>query len=256
MFLGLTKKIYQYLLKPVLFLIDPELVHVGLTSFGQQLGKSKFAKDFLRNNLVISNPAIKQKIKGIIFNSPVGLSAGFDYDAKLTQICGCLGFGFQSVGTITYNPYEGNPKPRLGRLPNSKSLMVNKGFKNLGALNIAAKLAKEKFDIPIGISLGRTNSANLNQEESVKDIIQAFKIFDEKKVKNAYFELNISCPNLSGKVTFYKSKYLHKLLGEIDKLKLKKPLFIKMPISNPDKEILEMLKVISKHSPAGVIIGN
>lgn len=256
MFLSLVKNSYQYLIKPILFSLDPEMVHVSLTTLGQLMGDNKLAKEFIKNNLVVSNPLIKQEIKGIKFNSPVGLSAGFDYDAKLTQISGALGFGFQTVGTITNKPFEGNPKPRLGRLPKSKSLMVNKGFKNLGAVNIAVKLSGKEFDIPIGISIGRTNSPSLNQTGSIKDIILAFQAFEEKKVKNAYYELNISCPNLSGNVTFYKSKNLEELLSAVDKLKLKKPLFVKMPISNPDKKILEMLKVISKHSPIGVIIGN
>ncbi len=256
MFSEIIKYGYQYLLKPVLFQFDPEMVHVAMTSFGEQLGEQKWAKKFLKNSLVISSPLISQTVAGIKFASPIGLSAGFDYDAKLTQISGSLGFGFQSVGTITNSPYEGNPKPRLGRLPESKSLMVNKGFKNLGAEKIASKLQKKTFDIPIGISIGRTNSDKLNQEESVNDIIAAFKKFEENKVKNAYYELNISCPNLMGDVTFYDPNKLDKLLLEVDKLELKKPIFIKMPISNTDKEILEMLKIIANHSPKGIIFGN
>lgn len=256
MFRRIIKYSYQYLLKPVLFQFDPEVVHVAMTSLGEQLGEQKWAKKYLKNNLVISSPLLSQTIAGIKFDSPIGLSAGFDYDAKLTQISGSLGFGFQSVGTITNQPYEGNPRPRLGRLPKSKSLMVNKGFKNLGAVIIASKLANKSFDIPIGISIGRTNSASLNQKMSVEDIIAAFKTFEKSKVKNAYYELNISCPNLKGAVTFYDPLKLDKLLSEIDKLKIKKPVFIKMPISNTDKEILSMMKVISKHSPAGVIFGN
>lgn len=256
MFRGIIKYSYQYLLKPVLFQFDPEVVHVAMTSLGEQLGKQKWAGKFLKNNLVVSSSLISQTVAGIKFDSPIGLSAGFDYDGKLTQISESLGFGFQSVGTITNKAYAGNPKPRLGRLPKSKSLMVNKGFKNLGAEKIASKLAEKTFDIPIGISIGRTNSASLNQEESVKDIIAAFKTFEKNKVKNAYYELNISCPNLMGNVTFYDPNKLDKLLSEIDKLKIKKPIFVKMPISNTDKEILSMLKVISKHSPVGVIFGN
>lgn len=256
MLITLTKYSYQYLLKPILFQFDPEGVHVAMTSFGEQLGKQKWARGLLANQLVKNYPSLSQNLAGIKFNSPIGLSAGFDYDAKLTQISGSLGFGFQTVGTITNNSYEGNPKPRLGRLPKSKSLMVNKGFKNLGAAAIAAKLAGKTFDIPIGISIGRTNSEALNQKESVDDIIQAFKAFENAQVKNSYYELNISCPNLKGTVTFYTPAKLDQLLKEIDKLKLKKPLFVKMPISSTDKEILAMLKVIAKHSPAGVIFGN
>jgi dihydroorotate dehydrogenase len=42
----------------------------------------------------------------------------------------------------------------------------------------------------------------------------------------------------------------------IDKLHLKKPVFIKMPIEKSDKEVLSMLSIIAKHSPQGVIFGN
>ncbi|OGE64881.1 hypothetical protein A3I48_01190 [Candidatus Daviesbacteria bacterium RIFCSPLOWO2_02_FULL_36_7] len=141
MFSEIIKYSYQYLLKPVLFQFDPEMVHVAMTSFGELLEEQKWAKNFLKNNLVVSSSLISQTAAGIKFNSPIGLSAGFDYDAKLTQISSSLGFGFQSIGTITNQAYEGNPKPRLGRLPKSKSLMVNKGFKNPGAEKIAAKLS-------------------------------------------------------------------------------------------------------------------
>jgi dihydroorotate dehydrogenase len=129
----------------------------------------------------------------------MGLAAGFDYEARLTQSLFPWGFGFQTVGTITNNPYEGNPRPMLGRLPKSKSLMVNKGFKNLGAETTAKKLKGLTFKIPVGISIGRTNSPKLTtQEESIKDILIAFRKFEKEKIKNAYYELNISCPNLYG----------------------------------------------------------
>ncbi len=256
MLITLTKYSYQYFLKPILFQFDPEGVHVVMTSFGEYLGEQKWAKSLLKKQLVKNYPSLSQTLAGIKFNSPLGLSAGFDYDAKLTQISGSLGFGFQSVGTITNNSYEGNSKPRLGRLPQSKSFMVNKGFKNLGAAAIASKLTGKTFDIPIGISIGRTNSAALNQQESVQDIVRAFKAFEKAGVQNAYYELNISCPNLKGAVTFYTPSKLDQLLKEVDKLKLKKPLFIKMPISSTDKEILAMLKIIANHCPKGIIFGN
>jgi dihydroorotate dehydrogenase len=170
-----------------------------------------------------------------------------------------MGFGFETVGTITNLPYKGNPKPRLGRLPKSKSLMVNKGFKSSGADFVSEMLSDKNFDIPVGISIGRTNCINLKtQKQSVADIVEAFKTFENAKVKNAYYELNISCPNLihAGSVSFYPPKNLEELLVAIDKLKLKKPVLIKMPIEKSDREVLAMLKVIAKHSPVGVIFGN
>jgi dihydroorotate dehydrogenase len=57
-------------------------------------------------------------------------------------------------------------------------------------------------------------------------------------------------------VSFYPIDNLRELLIAIDKLNLKKPVFVKMPIDKTDKEILSMLKEISEHKIAGVIFGN
>lgn len=248
---------YQHLAKPILFRFDAELVHQTATRTGEILGKSSLAKNFLSQIFSHKSEILRQNLCGIEFKNPVGLAAGFDYEARLTQILSSIGFGFQSVGTITNLPYEGNPKPRLGRLPNSKSLMVYKGFKNDGANSVIKKLINLNFPIPLGISIGRSNSKKLvNQKQSVKDIVSAFEKFEEAKIANQYYELNISCPNLFGFIDFYSPKKLKELLSAIDSLKIKKPIFVKMPIEKSDKETLLLLEAISKHSPKGVIFGN
>lgn len=248
--LGLIHLLYVYILKPFLFLLDPELVHVSLVRFGELVGNIPLG-------LTEKLPQLEQTFAGINFPFPVGLAAGFDYEARLTRSLSPWGFGFQSVGTITNSAYGGNPRPMLGRLPKSKSLMVNKGFKNLGATTTATRLAQLSFPIPIGISIGRTNSLSLTtQSASIADIISAFQHFEMAAVSNAYYELNISCPNLYGTITFYPPKNLDQLLTAVDKLKLTKPLFIKMPIDQTDAQVLAMLKVIAQHSPLGVIFGN
>src|SRR5690348_9323762 len=169
---------YRKLLKPFLFMLDPEAVHIAMTNFGEKLGKSRVVKKALNSLFTSNNSLLQQNIRGIDFANPIGLAAGFDYDAKLTQITPSIGFGMQSIGTITYQHYGGNATPRLGRLPKSKSLMVNKGFKNQGAGAIAKKLKNMNFAIPIGISIGRTNNQNLSQAASVVDIISTFKTFE------------------------------------------------------------------------------
>lgn len=248
--------LYQQGLKRVLFTQDPEKVHERMSANGELLGRLG-AGQLLKPIFVSNDLRLSQKICGIEFNSPIGLAAGFDYNAQLTQILFGLGFGFQSVGTITNLSYEGNGKPMLGRLPKSRSLMVNKGFKNYGAQIISEKLQNLDFKIPLGISIGRSNTLSLKtQKESIHDIITAFTIVEQHDVANSYYELNISCPNLKGDISFYPPKNLHELLSSIDGLKLSKPLFIKMPIELDDKELLSLVEVIVKHSPKGVIIGN
>lgn len=201
---------------------------------------------------------LQQKIAGITFDGPMGLAAGFDYEARLTQILPSIGFGFQTIGTITNLPYGGNPRPMLGRLPKSKSLMVNKGFKNDGAIKTAEKLKHLTFRIPVGISIGKTNGQKLKetQKTAIADILQAFEVFEKTNIKNAYYELNISCPNLFGNITFYPPKNLDELLSAVDGMKISKPIFIKMPINETDSQTLKMLEVISHHKITGVIFGN
>jgi len=254
-FLNLT---YQYISKPILFLIDSESIHEAMTSLGEIFGKSLLAKKIIAKLLQFTDPRLKQNLAGIAFNNPVGLSAGFDYEAKLTQLLPCLDFGFATVGTITHLPYEGNPKPRLGRLPKSHSIMVNKGFKNLGAKKIITKLKDLNFNFPLGVSIGRTNSPQLQTpKQGIKDIISAFILFEKAKVKNSYYELNISCPNLLGKeINFYSPADLTALLTAIDQLNIRKPIFIKMPIVKTNSEILEMLEIITKFNITGLIFGN
>ena len=250
--------LYKNILKYLLFLFDPEKVHESMTAFGEILGKSIFVKSISKSFLVKRDSVLEQKIAGINFNSPVGLAAGFDYQAQLHQILPSIGFGFGTIGTVTNIPYKGNPSPRLGRLPRSRSLMVNKGFKTVGTNAIVKKLKSVTFEYPVGISIGRSNSSKLKtQKKSIDDIVESFNIFEKANIKHSYYELNISCPNIiHGNISFYPKENLEKLLSAVDRLKLKRPVFVKMPIEKTDKETLQMLKVIAKHSPVGVIFGN
>lgn len=232
---------YRSVLKPLLFKTDAEKVHGFFTDLGEVLGKVTAYQ-------ALSDHTLSQTVAGIHFPNPVGLAAGFDYEAKLSQILPALGFGFGTVGTITNLPFAGNPKPRLGRLPKSQSLMVNKGFKNLGATATIAKLARQKFTFPVGVSLGT--------RQSQEDLVTAFKKFQAFDLPVNYYELNISCPNIAGGPNFYSSGSLEKLLKAVDELKISKPIFVKMPISEPDKDFLKMLAIITKHCPKGVVIGN
>lgn len=248
---------YQVVLKRIFFCIEPENIHSRMIKNGEMLGKSHVAKKVLSSVLVHDNRMLSQTIHRIEFRNPIGLAAGFDNDGHITQIIPSLGFGFGTVGTVTNQAYGGNPPPIMGRLPKSQSLMVNKGFKSSGAQVICKRLSELTFTIPVGISIGRSNVRTLkNEKESIRDIIKAFDVFEKAHVANAYYELNISCPNLFGNISFYPPKHLEELLKETDTLRLSKPMFIKMPIEKTNEEVLAMLDVIVRHRVPGIIIGN
>ncbi len=245
------------LLRPFIFLFDSEAAHTYFVSIGHWLGKHPRLRGWLKHLWLVENPILSQTIAGVNFINPVGLAAGFDYEAQLTDILPSIGFGFGTVGTITNEPSEGNPKPRLGRLIESRSLLVNKGFKNRGLDALIQEHQTSHFAIPIGLSIGKTNSKeSATQTEAVSDIVKSFTKSEKANLPFAYYELNISCPNLYGKIEFYSPTHLRELLTAITNLKLKKPVFIKMPISETNEAIRAMLEVISQFPVAGVIFGN
>lgn len=250
--------LYKLFGKPAFFIFDPEWVHDNAMRFGELFGKISLVRSFTSFLFRYQNAKLKQKIADISFQNPIGLAAGYDYEAAFPQILPSIGFGFETIGTITNHASEGNSKPRLGRLPKSKSLLVNKGFRNPGAKNIIKKLEHQLFAFPVGVSVGTTNDTNIKTlDEAITDILATYKAFEKSKVKHAYYELNISCPNLQTKVSFYDPKGLKQLLEAISKLKIQKPIFIKMPIEKTDEEVIKMLDIIVTFKfITGVIFGN
>ncbi|MFA9288718.1 MAG: quinone-dependent dihydroorotate dehydrogenase [Weeksellaceae bacterium] len=251
------KNQYKYFFKPLLFALPPEFVHENALFMGNLSSKLPFVKSYLSFFFRHDVPSVKQTVSKMQFRHPVGLSAGYDYHADLPDVLPSIGFGFASLGTFSRYASEGNPSPRLGRLPKSQSLMVNKGFRNPGIEKLVKKLAGKEFEIPIGISIGVTNNPEIKTiEQAQEDLISAFKIAQTGNLKHSYYELNISCPNLRTKVSLYDPAPLKQILTAVTKLKLTKPLFIKMPIDRSDAEFKAMLKVIVSFPVTGVIIGN
>lgn len=247
---------YRNVLKPIFFQIDAENVHNMMVSTGEFLGKFDPTKTALHQLFAYQHPMLHQRIAGITFENPIGLAAGFDYDAHLTQILSDVGFGFQTIGTVTAEYYEGNQKPRLGRLPKSKSLLVNKGYKSAGVDAIVEKLQDKNFAIPVGMSVGSTNREYESSKEQIENFLTTFKKAEKKLKRVRYYELNISCPNLKTGEPFTTPDRLKPLLKEVEKLQLKKPVFIKMPTDISAAQSNALLKVADKFSITGAIIGN
>lgn len=246
--------LYKGVLKPTFFLLDPERIHDSMIWVGRILGSNFLTRNLTSLFFNYSNKALEQKILGIKFPNPVGLSAGFDKDARLTKILPSVCFGFTEVGTITGEKCSGNPKPRLWRLPKSKSLVVYYGLKNDGCKKIASRLKGEKFDIPVITSIGKTNNKKTVQtDKGIKDYLKAYQEFADI---GQIFDINISCPNTFGGQPFSDPIKLDKLLTEIDKIPTKKPVFIKMPPDLTEKELDEILGVVEKHKIAGFICSN
>lgn len=252
----ITSYLYKNFAKPLFFKFDPEFVHDKMTDFGEFLGSGEMLRDLTRAVFRYENKSLQQKILGIKFDNPIGLSAGFDKDGRLVNIMEDVGFGYEEVGTVTLNPYEGNPKPRLHRLPKDRALVVYYGLKNDGVERIMKRLKARTSKFPLAISIGKTNADYTKTDKAgIKDYVECLnKVVDSKQ--GNFYVLNISCPNTFGGEPFTTSKKLSALLEEVSKVRVTKPIFVKMPINIPWEEFDGLLKICVKYKTSGVIIGN
>ncbi len=253
--------LYKKILKPILFLFSADFTHSLFMLKGDVLGKISFCRYLVRKMFDFKDESLNQKIVGIDFKNPLGLAAGFDYDAKLINILPSIGFGFETVGTLTNEPYSGNPKPMLGRLPKSKSILVNKGFKNEGVEKVLARLKKTERSYPVGLSIGSTNKKYDSFQEIVADIKGGFERASFSDKYFDYYELNISCPNLINITDFTErvdsKNGLQVLLNTLKVLNIKKPVFIKMPLEKSFEEIDELVFVTSQFAfIKGLVVAN
>lgn len=251
---SITGFFYRTILKRIFFQIDPEKVHDRMLNLGIKLGKYSITRKLNSFLFNYQNPKLRQRVVGINFSNPVGLSAGFDKNAQLMDILPTIGFGFAEVGSITGELCLGNPKPRLWRLKKSKGLLVYYGLKNDGCEKISQRLQNKNFQIPIGINVAKTNSKEIIEVQAgIADYVKAFEHFLNI---GDYFTINISCPNAFGGEPFVDPLKLDLLLTEIDKIKTPKPIFLKLSPDLSKERVDSIIEVVQKHNITGFICGN
>lgn len=247
---------YVHVLKPFFFLFPAELVHTRLVAVGRFGCRLPLVAGLLRWAWAYQHPQLSKTFHGVTFPNPIGLAAGFDYNGDLVETLPHVGFGFHTIGSVTLEPYGGNPPPRLSRFPKSKALLINKGLKNVGARAIIKRLKKYTMTIPVGISIASTNKLFANEAQQIEDMLKCFRLFEKSGLNHSYYELNISCPNTFGGEPFTTPEKLQRLMKKMDSLQLRRPLFVKMPIDQAADQTLAMLRVLADHAVEGVIFGN
>jgi len=147
---------------------------------------------------------------GIEFKNPLGIAAGFDKNALVVNQLAELGFGFVEVGTVTFGPQPGNPKPRLFRLPEDDALINRLGFNNDGAVMIAERLAKLKKSCVVGVNIGRNKE--VKNEHAIENYLKVFEIIHPFA---DYIAINVSSPNTPNLRQLQSSENISALLSSI-----------------------------------------
>ncbi len=247
---------YKSLLKPLLFQMDPEKVHYRTMNTFSMMMKFPFGKTIVKMLFGYESSKLKKEAFGLTFKNPVGLAAGFDKDGRYIDVLALLGFGFIEVGTVTPLPQEGNPKPRLFRLPKDQGLINRMGFNNRGVDHLVEQLKKVKNkDIIIGGNIGK-NKVTPN-EEAYKD----YEIcFSKLHPYVDYFVINVSSPNTPGLRALQDKKPLSELIAKLVKLNneenQQKPILLKIAPDLNDPQIDDIADIAMNSGIDGLIVSN
>ena len=246
---------YQYLIRPLLFLFDPEKVHLFTVEFLSLAHKIPGVKDLLRNIFTVKDKGLQREILGLSFANPVGLAAGFDKDAVMIDLLEPFGFGSIEIGTITPKPQPGNDKPRLFRLKKDKALINRMGFNNEGVSQAVARLKKRKSKIIVGGNIGKNkltdNDMAIGDYEYTFEAL--FAVVD-------YFVVNVSSPNTPNLRDLQDKEPLSKLLNRLqernDEKEKRKPILLKIAPDLSDSQLQEIVEIVLETKIDGIIATN
>ena len=192
------------LIRPALFTLDAETAHAAtLTSLeaAHRLGLLK---------LLPRAQGKPVRVMGIDFPNAVGLAAGLDKDGAHINALADLGFGFIEIGTVTPRAQDGNPKPRLFRLPQAEAIINRMGFNNRGVDNLVNNVEMSGFGGVLGINIGKNKDTP--NELAVDDYLACL---DRVYARASYVTINISSPNTQNLRELQKDEALDALLSAI-----------------------------------------
>jgi dihydroorotate dehydrogenase len=244
------------LIKPFLFQMAPERAHLFTVRALEFLLAIPGAKALFRSQYCLEDPRLERHFMSLHFKNPVGLAAGFDKDGKHYRAMSNLGFGFVELGTVTPKPQDGNPHPRLFRLPADGALINRMGFNNAGVDALVEELKKERIPgLVIGGNIGK-NKVTPN-EEAVNDYTYCFqKLFPFVD----YFVVNVSSPNTPDLRQLQDKGPLTTILRALQELNhqhvLPKPILLKIAPDLNEHQLDDILTIVQETGIAGVVATN
>lgn len=246
---------YKSIIRPFLFTKNAESAHYFAFRWLKRLFKIPGVKSISQNLYGFKDNSLETECFGLKFKNPVGLAAGFDKDAKLYNELSALGFGFIEIGTITPKPQDGNPLPRLFRLPQDQSLINRMGFNNGGLDEAIERLKHRSTDVVIGGNIGK-NKVTPN-EEAVNDYLICFKGLHAYV---DYFVVNVSSPNTPNLRALQEKEPLKHILNTLQAagkaFTKKKPILLKIAPDLTEEQLLDIIEIVDETGIDGVIATN
>lgn len=230
-------------------LVDPERAHnLALRGLSLGLGPRARADKF---------PRLQTTLAGLALPNPVGMAAGFDKDCRVPDALRAAGFGFVECGTVTPLPQPGNPKPRLFRLIEDRSVINRLGFNNAGLDAFADRLAARASR---GGVIGANVGANKESADRVGDYVRGMgRVWRSA----SYVAANISSPNTPGLRGLQERGALEDLLGRLREARAsleavhgRRPLFLKVAPDLDDLAVRDISELALQYQLDALIVSN
>ncbi|MBO3270310.1 quinone-dependent dihydroorotate dehydrogenase [Hymenobacter defluvii] len=247
---------YKALVKPLLFQVDAERAHHLVFDNLKRAYRLPGTAAMLRGLYDFQHPALTREVFGLKFRNPVGLAAGFDKNAVLTDELAALGFGFLEIGTVTPRPQPGNAQPRLFRLPQDEALVNRMGFNNEGAAAAAQRLRQRRNrQLIIGGNIGKNKDTP--NEQAAQDYVACVEALHEVV---DYFVVNVSSPNTPGLRQLQEREPLIQLLQQVQErnqsLPQPRPLLLKIAPDLTDSQLDDILLIARETNLSGLVATN
>ncbi len=246
---------YKAIIRPVLFCFNPETAHHLTVRCLKMAYRLPGVKALLRRLYSLEDASLERTVFGLTFKNPVGLAAGLDKNAELVDEMAALGFGFVEIGTLTPRPQAGNPKPRLFRLPEDKSLINRMGFNNQGVQAAVARLKNRTTNIIVGGNIGKNKDTP--NAQAIDDYTFCFEALYEVV---DYFTVNVSSPNTPDLRALQEKEPLKKLLLHLKDLNRQKPtpkpILLKIAPDLNNQQLDDIIEICLELQIDGIIATN
>jgi dihydroorotate dehydrogenase len=243
-------KNFYRLARPALFALGPEDAHEA-TLRALQCG-------VYPRPLEADDPVLSQSVFGLEFLNPLGIAAGYDKDARVPDAVLAMGCGFAEVGTITPQPQNGNPKPRIFRLVDDNALINRLGFNNGGHAAALARLeVRKNRGGVVGVNIG----ANKDSIDRGEDYVLGLMRFNAVA---SYFSVNISSPNTPGLRDLQAPAALDALLARIMEARTRmieggapqRPIIVKIAPDIAEEDVAPIVERLVARGVDGIAVSN
>ncbi|KAI1208342.1 FMN-linked oxidoreductase [Annulohypoxylon truncatum] len=280
--------VHRYVVPPLLRFVYPDAEEAHNAAVYSMKNLYSLGLHPRERSPAAGTPELSVSVFGSQLANPVGISAGLDKHAEIPDALFALGAAVVEVGGCTPRPQEGNPKPRMFRIPTLDGLINRYGLNSRGADNMAMQLRDRvrRFAKKVGLDEasvldGEANvppgsllpgrmllvqiAKNKETDERDVDAVKRDYVYCVQRLA-PYADVlvvNVSSPNTPGLRDLQAVEPLTRILGAVvdeakkTNRKEKPKVMVKVsPDEDEDTQMEGIVQAVWSSGVDGVIVGN